>query len=107
MMKRKIYPQSEREIFRLSDGGEVAIDLSPTIDNDKPLVVIIPGILSTIEDHYIQTQIQFAKNNGYEWCLINYRGSSHKLSDGKPFDSNDLISFKEPLLHIINQHQER
>jgi predicted alpha/beta-fold hydrolase len=88
----------------LSDGGEVAIDHGPS-DESAPLVIIIPGLLSTIDDQYIKTQIQEAIENGYNWCLINYRGCSHKLSDGKPFDSNDLLAFKEPVVELLKRNQ--
>lgn len=68
----------DREIFTLSDGGKIAIDLNPDRAKDriskKPLLVIFPGFLSTIEDHYHHTLIHQAVENEYDWVFINYRG---------------------------------
>ena len=41
-----------RAIFRFKDGGEIAIDSNPDSDKRKPLIIMLPGYLSTIYDHY-------------------------------------------------------
>lgn len=103
-----------REIFKLSDGGEICLDFSVNKDKageesgqimesaEKPLIVIIPGLLSSIEDHHINNFIQTAQENGYDWVLINYRGIQHPLKNGKPLSFQDVESFKEPLRYILD-----
>ena len=69
--------QYRREIISLSDGGRVAIDYGAENDekledgSQRPLIVIFPGGLSTIEDHYHRTFIDLAVAKGYDWALIN------------------------------------
>lgn len=71
----------------------------------KPLVIIIPGLLSTIDDHHIHTFIQQAQENDYDWVIINYRGIDVPLQTGRPLTFNDFESFKEPLRYLINQNK--
>jgi predicted alpha/beta-fold hydrolase len=59
-----------REPFKLSDGGEIAID-SGLNQNHSKLLIIVPGMLSSTHDHYIQTLISEADKNGFSWKLIN------------------------------------
>ena len=95
----------DRNIFVLSDGAEIAIDSnSDPKFKGKPLIVIIPGLMSSCFDHYHHTLIEAAMKSGYDWKLINYRGVTHKMSTGIPFTTNDFESFKEPLKYIIGQN---
>ena len=82
-----------RQFFELSDGGRVALDFRTRRDNDGaksdildnylpklPLVVIFPGILSSISDHYIRTLIANFEKSGYDWVLINYIGINAEIA---------------------------
>ena len=94
VMIREVYNKLkyEREIFMLSDGAEIAIDSRPVKDGDdqnRPLLIIIPGMLSGVHDHYHHTLIDLAVKNGYDWKLINYRGVTHRMTTGVPFCSLD------------------
>ena len=79
-----------KEIFRLSDGGEIVLmhreredplddsnnkkTESRSQDDLRPLIIIVPGLMSTIDDHHLHTLLGQAQDSGYDWVLINYRG---------------------------------
>lgn len=64
-----------RQIFTLSDGEQIALDYSNNdVPDDAPLIVIVPGLLSSVYDQYIKSFLNVAEKNGYRWVLINYRG---------------------------------
>jgi predicted alpha/beta-fold hydrolase len=65
------------------------------------LVIIVPGLLNCIDDHYVHTLIDILEEYDYEWKMINYRGFGAKLTTGKPYDTTDFQSFKEPLSSMI------
>ena len=73
--------------MRLRDGGTVVVEWGGVLGEDvgqgvdglkgegmKPLVVIVPGMLSMLNDHYLRSMVDRANREGYEWCIINYRG---------------------------------
>ena len=51
---------------------------------------MIPGLLNSIDDHFIHTLIDILEENDYEWKVINYRGLKITLTTGKPFDTVDF-----------------
>ena len=67
------------------------------------MVVIFPGLLSAIEDHYHRTFIDMAEENGYDWVLINYRGIKLGIDEknGLPLGFYDFLQFREPLRYIL------
>lgn len=71
------------------------------------MIVIIPGLLSTIDDHHIHTFINSAQESGYDWVLINYRGIQVPLKNGKPLSFQDVESFKEPLRYILKLNKDK
>jgi len=71
--------------------------------DSKPLIIIIPGLMSTVEDHYNHTFIDKAEKNGYDWLLVNYRGITHPMRNTLPFHAADFSSFKEVILEVTKQ----
>ena len=99
----------QRGVFKLSDGGEILLDYNKgnklglsrdDIIPTRPLIILVPGYFSGINDHYHHTLIDEANMHGYDWVIINYRGLEHPTVNGKPFSANDLIGFKEPTEYI-------
>jgi len=66
---------------------------------------MIPGLLSTVEDHYHHTFVECAEKHGYDWLLINYRGMRHPLKTTQPFSSFDYHTFEEVIIDVIKQNQ--
>ena len=64
---------TKKQLVQFKDGGVSSIDWRPDCKG-RPLVVIIPGFLSSIEDHYIRTFIGKLEAQDYDWCVCNYRG---------------------------------
>ena len=96
----------ERTIFPLSDGSEVLIDSNvgnnlwdPQSEEEKPLIIIIPGYFGSLHDHYLMTFITKIKDD-YDWVVLNYKGWNHKLKNSKPYSCYDIDAFKEPFMKI-------
>lgn len=70
-------------------------------------MVLVPGILGNINDHYLCTIIEESAQHGYDWMVINYRGVTHQLTTGVPFTSLEYESFKQPLMHIMRTNPGR
>ena len=72
----------ERELFKLSDGGTIALDwvdeipLSSLSKKDKPILAVMPGLSSNNDEIYMINILLAAKLNGYRAVVINYRGAS-------------------------------
>lgn len=74
----------DREIFELSDGGNLALDwilCQETTNNqktvnssNKPLLAVIPGVTGDASKLYMISIIQESFKNGYDVVVINYRG---------------------------------
>jgi len=62
----------------------------------------MPGVMSSLDDHYHHTLIDMADENGFDWVMINYRGVSIPLEKGIPFHATDFIGFREPLRKILD-----
>ena len=60
-----------------------------------------------MRDHYHHTLIAEALNHGFDWTLINYRGVSHRASNGVPFSTSEFQSFRESVRHIIDKNPNR
>jgi predicted alpha/beta-fold hydrolase len=54
------YLKFKREIFVIKDGTEIAIDYNIDQNDDRPMLIIIPGLLSNYRDHYHHTLIEEA-----------------------------------------------
>ena len=89
-----------REMVQMKDGVG-SVDWRPQNRKDKPLVVIVPGVMSYIHDHYIHTMIDEMADD-YDWVILNYNGVAHQLTTPIPFTANLNSTFKEDLRHVLN-----
>jgi predicted alpha/beta-fold hydrolase len=107
---RKVYNylKFKREIFVIKDGTEIAIDSNIDQSEDRPLLIIVPGLLSNFLDHYHHTLIEEASSKGdFDWTLINYRGVTHPLNTPIPFSTSEFVSFRESLDYLLQKHKNR
>jgi len=68
-----------RELFKYKDGGMIAIDWAldfPRTDDNKPLLVLMPGLGGDNSFAYIISMAEQAIANGYSVVIIGYRGAS-------------------------------
>lgn len=67
--------ETHREYFTYADGGKGVIDyMSGYFESDRPLVIMVPGIMSTMDDNYIRTLTRDLEIAGYSWAMLHYRG---------------------------------
>jgi predicted alpha/beta-fold hydrolase len=72
----------ERQLVKLNDGGQLAIDwpIFPEIDkkltNSSPVIAILSAMAGGRNDSYVNTLIEEAAKRGYKSALINHRGCS-------------------------------
>jgi predicted alpha/beta-fold hydrolase len=64
-----------REILKLSDGGEVALDwLEDGCPASAPIVVILPGLTGNSQSQYIRCLVLSANQVKLRTVVFNYRG---------------------------------
>ena len=75
--------KTEREIFELSDGGQIALDWfvhkdsKAKTDNEekvRPLLAIVPGVTGDATKMYMISIAKASYQHGYDVCVVNYRG---------------------------------
>lgn len=107
-MVNNLYPKfkyDRREIFKLNDGGKIAIDFKGALFKNKksvnPILFIIPGLSSSSESKYIINLVKTARNLKYEVCVLNYRGIGN-IDMGTPalYDAYSNKDFSEAMKAI-------
>ena len=76
--------KTERELFDLSDGGQIALDWfvhkdskAKTEESDeksRPLLAIVPGVTGDASKMYMISIAKASYQHGYDVCVVNYRG---------------------------------
>ena len=69
----------DRRIFRLKDGGQIAIDwLRQTTTKvvSRDIVVLVPGIGGDQHELYSLATAKQCRTNDFDCVVVNYRGSS-------------------------------
>ena len=72
----------ERQLVRLNDGGQLAIDwpILPEVDKkfttSSPLIAIFSAMAGGRNDSYVNTLIEKTAKCGYKSALVNHRGCS-------------------------------
>lgn len=66
---------SHREVLRLKDGGEVALDwLETDCVADAPIIIILPGLTGESQADYIKCLVTQANHRGIKCVVFNNRG---------------------------------
>ena len=92
-----------REAFTLSDGGQIYLNYKGDgfregeyfrQFNNKPVLIIIPGVGCTNKTACIENIVAEAQENGYDVVVINYRGTAGmKLKTPKIYGFNTSNDF--------------
>ena len=112
-MKKVANPiKFERELFKMSDGGTIAIDWvdqipSPGGDgrNKRPIVAVMPGLSSNNDEVYVLNLLIEAKRQGYRPVVINYRGASDvALTSAKLYCAGSVDDLRQPLKYLHEKY---
>jgi predicted alpha/beta-fold hydrolase len=73
----------ERESFKLTDGGTIALDWVvdhegglPRKNSPRPILCVISGLSGGNDNLYLYSIMKEAVNKGYKAVVINFRGAS-------------------------------
>lgn len=101
----------EREMFKLSDGGTIALDWH--IDNEtgagkpimggrkQPILALVSGLSGGNDNLYLYSMIRAASLSGFKCVVVNFRGASGvQLTSGLIYWLNLWEDLKEPIDYI-------
>ncbi|XP_049814257.1 phospholipase ABHD3 [Schistocerca nitens] len=77
LLRSQLLPEIlyRREILRLSDGGQVALDwLEDGCAPKSPIVIILPGLTGASQADYVKTLVRAANKLGLRVVVFNNRG---------------------------------
>ncbi len=102
----------EREIFKLSDGGTIAIDWCidhegalPRKNSERPILCLISGLSGGNDNYYLYSMMKQATLSGYKCVVINFRGASGvKLTSPMIYWMNTWTDLKEPIEYIQSKY---
>ncbi|KAJ2157408.1 hypothetical protein GGF46_004532 [Coemansia sp. RSA 552] len=100
-----LWPRFTREMFRLSDGGTVALDWALCDDHtERPIVTILSGVTGTSCDFYVRKCFKELVKMNYSVVVIHSRGcGGAKLTMPLPFHCGFTDDYKE----VIGDIQKR
>jgi len=100
----------EREIFKLSDNGTIAIDhcqtSSSSIRKNDQILLVLPGYTSNSEDYYIKSFVESLVDD-FEVKVMHMRGIGIKLSTPKMMSWDSFKDLEEYLQHLGNQYPDK
>ncbi len=108
----------DREIFRLSDGGTIALDWHiddlggkpfpiehDSLASARPILCLISGLSGGNDNLYVYSMIKAATQAGYKCVVINFRGAAGvSLTSGKIYWFNSWEDLKEPIDYIYRKY---
>lgn len=104
LVRSCIFPrvQYRREIFVLSDGGEVALDWA---DEDcfptSPIVIILPGLTGASNTDYIKCLVSAAYEYKIKCVIFNNRGlGGVKLKTARTYCASNCEDLQEVIEHV-------
>ncbi|XP_054730034.1 phospholipase ABHD3-like [Anastrepha obliqua] len=77
VLRSKAIPEIayKREMFTLTDGGEVALDwMDDNCNSNSPCIIILPGLIGNSQDDYVRCLTVAANNSGIRVVVFNNRG---------------------------------
>jgi predicted alpha/beta-fold hydrolase len=105
----------EREEYRLSDGGTIALDWaideeggipSVTEKSKRPILCCFSGVSGGNDNMYLYSMIRAANKRGYKCVVINFRGcAGMKLTSPKIYWVPTWpIDIKEPIEYVHSKY---
>lgn len=98
----------EREVFKLSDNGLLAIDncVTSSIKKKDQILIILPGYTSSSEDYYIN---EFADNfvDEFDVKILHSRGVLIKLSTPKMLSWDSYKDIEEYINYISSENPDK
>lgn len=97
---QKYFPLTLREVLRLKDGGEVALDwLEANERKDNPVAVVLPGLTGASDSVYVIGMVMSLHKMGISCAVLNSRGTGgmelkvRSISDLFRNDGRDIYQF--------------
>ncbi|KAJ2082975.1 hypothetical protein H4R24_001169 [Coemansia sp. RSA 988] len=100
-----LWPKFTREIFRLADGGKVALDWA-LCDNhtERPIVTILSGVTGTSDDFYVRKCYNKLIAMNYSVVVVHSRGCGGlRLATPLPFHCGFTDDYREVIADIRNR----
>jgi predicted alpha/beta-fold hydrolase len=106
----KIYKfHYEREIFNLSDSGQVAVDhciTSSHTKNKEHILLVVPGFTSESSDYYIKSFVDSFVED-FDVRVINMRGIGIKLATPKMISWDSYKDLEEYIINISKENPHK
>ena len=101
----------DRELFKLSDGGTIALDWIsdheggfPLKGSKRPILCCISGLSGGNDNYYTYSMVKEGMRQGYKCVIINFRGAGGvPLTSKKFYWTMGWKDLKEPIDYINNK----
>jgi len=97
-----------REIFKLRDGGQVALDYlnsNETVTGKKPIVLLLPGLTSSSQTSYVKTLCMAITKSGANVIVFNNRGiGGVPITSPRMFCAANIDDFVEVITHLQQKY---
>jgi abhydrolase domain-containing protein 1/3 len=94
----------KREVFTLSDGGQLALDWAnidrPGFNEQKLILFVLPGLTGCSQDNYVCHLVQKAERCNIPAVCMNYRGNQVELKTARTYIATNYEDVHEVALHI-------
>jgi len=98
--RRYKLPNYSREELYAEDGGTIVLDwLKRESPASTPTIVVVPGICSHSESHYIRGLAQMSVDHGFRVVIFHARGCA-SIKTPKLFTYGDTSDLKQSIQHI-------
>lgn len=108
IVRSRVFPsvQYRREIFVLSDGGEVALDWAEeNCSATSPIVIILPGLTGASNTDYIKCLVSAANKWRIKCVIFNNRGlGGVKLKTPRTYCASNCEDLQEVIEHVKKLH---
>lgn len=105
LQKHLTPPTYQREIIKLADGGQIALDSINFQSNSRGIIVLIPGIGGDGNCIYSINAVKMALKNNYALVVVNHRGLGNvKLLTPVTYHGGSNFDTKEAITHIQKKH---
>ncbi|KAJ1948029.1 medium-chain fatty acid ethyl ester synthase/esterase 2 [Linderina pennispora] len=97
-----MFPKFTRELFKLPDGGTLALDWARCNNyTQRPIVVIISGVTGTSNDFYVRRCYAAMIKLDYSVVVVHSRGcGGSKLTSPMPFHCGYTGDYREVVAHL-------